>query len=54
MARSPGELAARTALLLRDPAALDERLREAFKFARTQTWSAVADLYEALWGCGGR
>lgn len=54
MARSPGELAARTALILRDPAALDERLREAFEFARTQTWSAVADLYEALWGCGGR
>lgn len=54
IARSPGELAALTALLLRDRAALDQRLREAFEFARTQTWAAVADLYEALWEGGGR
>lgn len=55
---SPAALAARAADLLRAPDTCEKRAQEAYDFARTQTWSKVAelyvDLYQSLLGGGGR
>ncbi len=51
IAGTPGEMAQEVARLMSDPDGLQSCVDAAFDFARTQTWAAVADLYEGLWGC---
>lgn len=50
IAASPEQAAAQAAELLADPVTAQLRAQAAFDFARTQTWGAVAELYEDLWG----
>ncbi len=49
IAPSPADLAARLAALAEAPDTLDRMATQAYEFARTQTWSRVADLYADLY-----
>ena len=54
IAGSPEELAGQLAALLADPEGLAGRLEQAYRFAQTQTWARVADLYRSLYASAGR